>query len=64
MGRLSLCSGKDALSLLLPAETMSSSRRDVLMPEFACFAGKAGHTRAMYFVLAITHDPAASVART
>lgn len=48
--------GKAALSLLLPAETMSSKRTDVLMSEFACFAGRACHCRAMYFVLGITQE--------
>lgn len=46
--------GKAALSLLLPAETTSSKRTDVLMSEFARFAaGKACHCRAMYFVFVL-----------
>lgn len=48
--------GKAALSLPLPAETMSSERTDVLTSEFARFSGKACHSRAMYFVLGITQE--------
>lgn len=48
--------GKAVLSLLLPAETMSSKQMDDLMSEFARFSSKACHCRAMYFVLGITQE--------